>query len=229
MTRRLWQGGQPVDNQVTGPTFLSAEHVCRLAQIPLSRLRYWERTKAFVPQHQREDEPHPELYSFRDAVGLRVLAILRGKGVPLQELRKVDRWLSHKHKTPWSSLRFYVAGKRVYFKDPESDAIVAGRPIGQGVMLEIIDLEPIMHDLARAANNLKTRGRDDIGRIERRRGVMGGATVIKGTRVLTRAIKNFHDEGYDTAAIVRQYPQLTAKDIAAALEYERRQGAKKAG
>ena len=58
---------------------------------------------------------------------------------------------------------------------------------------------------------------------------MGGATVIKGTRVLTRAIKNFHDEGYDTAAIVRQYPQLTAKDIAAALEYERRQGAKKAG
>jgi uncharacterized protein (DUF433 family) len=229
MARGLWHSEQPVESQGTGPTFLSAEHVCRLAQIPLSRLRYWERTKAFVPHHHRDDEPHPELYSFRDAVGLRVLAILRDRGVPLQELRKVDRWLSRKHSTPWSSLRFYVAGKRVYFKDPESGALVAGRPIGQGLIPEIIELEPIMHDLARAASNLKKRERQDIGHIEKRRGVMGGATVIKGTRVLTSAIWNFHEDGYDTAAIIRQYPQLTPKDIEAALDHERRQRARKVG
>jgi len=46
---------------------------------------------------------------------------------------------------------------------------------------------------------------------------MQNAPVLAGTRIPTSAIREFAAAGYNTAAILREYPTLTAKDVAAAL------------
>jgi uncharacterized protein (DUF433 family) len=50
--------------------------------------------------------------------------------------------------------------------------------------------------------------------------VLNNTPVVAGTRVPTEAIWNFHEAGYDTDAIIREYPQITAADVRAAIMYE---------
>jgi uncharacterized protein (DUF433 family) len=38
----------------------------------------------------------------------------------------------------------------------------------------------------------------------------------------TEAIWNFHAEGYDTHAIIREYPRLAPEDVRAAIDFESR-------
>ncbi len=54
--------------------------------------------------------------------------------VHLHELRQVAAWLDEHQMEAWSSLTFYVAGKQVYFDDPESGARLAARPEGLSVL-----------------------------------------------------------------------------------------------
>ncbi|MGI5835680.1 MAG: MerR family transcriptional regulator, partial [Chloroflexota bacterium] len=111
----------------------SAEHVCRLTGLSMRQLRYWDDTGFFHPQYADEDRkrPHSRIYSFRDLVGLRVIARLaKEHKVPLQQLRRVGKWLSEQYEAPWSSLRFYVAGRKVYFDDPLTNARMIGEPHG---------------------------------------------------------------------------------------------------
>ena len=56
-------------------------------------------------------------------------------------------------------------------------------------------------------------------RISTNKDIMGGAPCIAGTRIQVSTIRNFHDDGYASEAIIREYPGLTAADIEAALEY----------
>jgi uncharacterized protein (DUF433 family) len=44
--------------------------------------------------------------------------------------------------------------------------------------------------------------------------------VVAGTRIPTRAIRNFKKAGYTVDQIIAEYPDLTPRDIEAALKYE---------
>ena len=75
------------------------------------------------------------IYSFRDVVGLRTIAVLRNvHRVPLQELRRVGKWLQERHDAPWSSLRFALQGRKVLFIDPDAGVPVEPRGAGQEVL-----------------------------------------------------------------------------------------------
>src|SRR4051812_33382529 len=122
-------------------------HVCRVTGLTSRQLTYWDQTGFFSPtildDHRRW--AFGRIYSFRDLVGLRVIAIRRKKHqVPLQELRRVGQWLRAKHEEPWSSLRFGLKGRSVVFFDPGSDAFVEPRGAGQEVMT--IDVQPIANE-----------------------------------------------------------------------------------
>ena len=67
---------------------------------------------------------------------------------------------------------------------------------------------------------LTARRADQLGKLARNRHIMHNAGVIAGTRIPTRAIWNFHSEGFDTTAILGEYPGLTPKDVRAAIEFE---------
>ncbi len=199
----------------------TTETVARLTGLSRRQLAYWDKTGFFSPTHLDRDRPggpHSRIYSFRDLVGLRTIALLRSHGVTLQELRKVGAWLHQYESEPWSRLRFATSGGKVYVREPQTGAMVrASKPAGQAVISW--ELETIANDTARA---LSERTDDQIGEIEHRRSVLNNAAVIAGTRIPTSMIFDFHAAGYSTAQILDEYPQLRPADIRAAVEFEER-------
>ena len=197
------------------------DHIRRLTGLSLRQIRYWDDNGFFSPTlvdgHRKR--AFGRIYSFRDLVGLRTIAILRKQHkIPLQELRRVGEWLRVHHDSPWSSLRFAIAGRTVLFFDPATQIATELRGEGQRVL--DIALEPIAQEMRQAANRLRERQSDQIGQIVRNRYVVHNAWTLAGTRIPTTAIWNFHEAGYDTAAILKEYPRLTAQDVAAAIEFE---------
>lgn len=199
----------------------SANHVVRLTGLSNAQLRYWDQTGFFSPRYAAENRrsPFSRVYSFQDVVGLRTLGILRKEHkIPLQQLRKVARELSQYNDQPWSELVLYVLRKEVHFREPESERLI-------GVLSKqytFLPLRSIIHDVVAEAQKLKQRTSDHFGRIERHRYVMHNAWVVSGTRIPTKAIWRFREAGYSSAAIMREYPPLTERDIEAALRHENR-------
>jgi uncharacterized protein (DUF433 family) len=200
----------------------TTEHVCRLTGLSTRQVRYWDKTEFFSPTLVEGRRAFSRIYSFRDVVGLRTIAILRDK-VPLQELRRVGAWLRQEHETPWSSLRFGLSGDKVIFYDPATSVPTA--PRGQGQTVLGIALEPIANEMRAAASRLKERTADELGQIVRNRYVVHNAWSVAGTRIPTEAIWNFHKAGYAAEAIIREYPRLTKQDVQAAIKFEEKRKA----
>ena len=201
----------------------TADHVARLTGLSKRQLGYWDATQFFAPTLVDDDRGRAfgRIYSFRDVVGLRTISILRNTHrIPLQELRRVGEWLHQEHETPWASLRFSLAGRRVVFTDPNSGTPI--EPKGQGQAVLWIALLPIANDMNDAAARLREREPEQLGQIIRNRFVVHNAWVVAGTRIPTQAIWNFHAAGYDTAAIIREYPRLAPQDVQAAVEFEQK-------
>jgi DNA-binding transcriptional MerR regulator len=199
----------------------TADHVASLTGLSSRQLRYWDRTGFFAPtlldEHRRRT--FGRIYSFRDVVGLRTIALLRNlHRVPLQELRKVGEWLHQHHVTPWASLQFALVGKKVVFFDPAGGVFTEPRADGQTFLP--IALEPIASEMLEAADQLRSRRPEQLGQLSRNRYVVRNAWVIAGTRIPTSAVWSFHQAGFDTASILREYPSLTAADVLAAIKAE---------
>ncbi len=199
----------------------TSEHVRRLTGLSTRQIGYWDDTGFFSPTivDGYRKRAFGRIYSFRDLVGLRTIAILRKQhSIPLQELRRFGEWLRQHHTAPWSTLRFALAGRKIVFFDPIVG--VPTEPRGHGQHLFDISLQPIADEMRQAADQLRNRQVAQYGQIVRNRYVVHNAYTIAGTRVPTSAIWNFHDAGYATDAILREYPRLTAQDVKAAIEFE---------
>lgn len=194
------------------------ETVMRLTGLSRRQLAYWDKTGFFSPSHFDESNrrPHTRIYSFRDVVGLRTIALLRERGISLQELRKVGAWLHEHEREPWSRLRFFTAAGKVFVHDSASNSMVqASAPAGQAVIPW--ELEAIAEDTSRRLTN---RRPDQIGKLEHRRSVLGNASVIAGTRIPTEMIFDLYKAGYSTSEILREYPQLHEIDVHRAISHE---------
>lgn len=188
------------------------EEAARLGRVSLRQLRYWAQDGFFVPAI--DPTPPLRLYSFRDLVCLRILGSLRNElKVPLSHLRDVKASLQHLGEHLWSSTVLHVLDRRVVVVNPETggreDAVN-----GQSVLQ--IPLQVVTADMQQAVRDLRSRPAADIGRLDTR---VKARAVIAGTRIPVRAIQDFAAAGYDAQAILRQYPTLTAEDIAAALAH----------
>ena len=201
----------------------TTDHVRRLTGLSSSVLRHWEETGVFRASYidDRPHRPYRRLYSFRDLVSLRTLAILRREHhVKLDELRQAGQFLAAHEDAPWASLRLRLAGSHVVFADQASGVAAADNSLGQAAIP--IDLAEIARTTEIDAARLRERTTEDFGRVTRHRHVLHNAWVIAGTRIPTTAIWTFHEDGYDTDAILAEYPQLRAVDVTAALAHERR-------
>jgi DNA-binding transcriptional MerR regulator len=198
----------------------SEEHVERLTGLTKRQLRHWDRTGFFVPAFAVEDrrETLSRVYSFKDLVVLRVLSVLRNQyGVSLQHLRLVSDKLSHLDEDRWTCTTLYVLKERVAFVDPDTGT---PREIVSGQYALGIALAAVISDTKRDIRQLRKRQPDKIGSIERNRQVAQNAWVIAGTRIPAAAIKRFHDAGYSKEQILKEYPDLTEKDVVAALAHK---------
>jgi uncharacterized protein (DUF433 family) len=200
------------------------EHASRATGISERRIRYWDDTGVLSPSLVDDERggAYSRIYSFRDLVGLRTIAELRDRfGVSLQGLRAVGERLKRHAGTPWSELRFYVSGRHLFFKDPETELLLSALNPGQIALAATLDLVRVEQETRRRANRLVERTQDQFGQITQNRYVAGNQVVIAGTRIPTAAIWEFHEAGYDDAAILREYPRLLPIDVRAAIEHQR--------
>lgn len=188
------------------------DQVVRLTGLSRRQLRYWEKTRFFAPTFSAGSGG---FFSFRDVVGLRTIATLRKK-VPLQELRKVGAWLKRYGDEPWSRLRFYLAGRKVYVRVPGEPHPVSAR----GQSATEYAMQEIARETRARVEESRQRPSDTIGQIDSRK-----RPVIRGTRVSTEAVWTLAKEGASEGAIREAFPHLTGEDVRAALEYERKRRA----
>ncbi|MFZ0694328.1 MAG: DUF433 domain-containing protein [Alphaproteobacteria bacterium] len=200
----------------------SADHVVRLTGLSKGQLRYWDRTGFFAPTYAFENRrsPYSRIYSFRDVVGLRTISVLRNTyKISLQNLREVARELKRYMAEPWAGIVLYIVGREVHFREPATEKI---RGVLSGQYVADIRLEEVANDMGIAASKLKERDTDQIGQIARNRYTQHNAWVIAGTRIPVKAIWRFHEAGYSTQAILKEYPILTERDVENAIEHERK-------
>jgi uncharacterized protein (DUF433 family) len=205
----------------------TADQVCRLTGLSARQLAYWDEKDFFPPEHFGDRRTRfGRIYSFRDVVGLRVLAQLREK-VSLQHLRLLGQWLKiNLDEKPWSGLKFYVMGKQVLFRDPRTDTVTSRNPPGQHVFeVTISDIED---DVKARLVRLRTRQPEQIGKITKSRNILHRKPIIAGTRIPTEAIWDFAEAGYGVPEIIREYPDLKPEDVKTAIAYERSRHKKKA-
>jgi uncharacterized protein (DUF433 family) len=192
-------------------SFFVLRHVSRLTDLSERQVRDWTQAGLVTPQYPSDrGRPSEHVYSFREVVVVRLIALLRERGVPLGRLRSIQPWLEEQGDRSWDGLRVWVQARGIAFEAPTP---VAGT--------EEVALAPIVHELEHAVQRLRERAPEQIGRVTRERGVMSGTWILAGTRVPTSAIWGFHEAGYDPAAILAQYPHLEPADIGAAIAHER--------
>lgn len=209
----------------------TVDQVRKLTGLSARQLRYWDDTCFFTPALASEKgRPFGRVYSFQDVIWLRTVAILNKQhGIDLRKLRPVVTWLRSHPEETWSTLRFYVAGSQLYFDDRDLDVRLSTGSLSQAVIP--IDMQPIISAAESEAKRLVQRDASEIGQIVQKRNVSHNYPVLAGTRVRTEAIWNFHEAGYGTAEILRQYPRLQPQDIEEAIRFEseRRDAVHRAG
>ena len=202
-----------IDESVEIQAF-TAERVRTLTDLSMRQLQYWDERDFIRPSlTARQGRGRKRLYSFRDLVSLRVAGQLRTLGISLQQIRGVDAHLrTLDYRNPLAELRFFVSGSRLYFE--ESGTVRAGRQPEQVLASYVVPLGEIAHALAGQIARLHTR---QPGKVERRRGTLGGQPVIQGTRITVASIQRLAADGASEAEIIEMYPDLTSEDVNAAL------------
>jgi uncharacterized protein (DUF433 family) len=198
----------------------SAEQVEQLTGLNKRRLMYWDRTGFFAPSYGDDDRrsPYSRIYSFRDVVGLRTLYRLTEEfHCSLQHLRKVAEKLSHLSNDLWSTQVLYVLDRKVVFDETGTGRL---REVLSGQYVNGLALGEVISDMRKAVDQLRQRRPDQIGRVTRSRFVNHNVPVIAGTRIPVSAIRDFAEAGYTAEQIIQEYPDLTERDVAAALRHQ---------
>lgn len=201
-------------------TAFSEASVERLTGLTAAQLRYWDKRGFFAPDYADDDRraPFSRIYSFRDVVGLRTLALLRRQyNISLQHLRQVAEKLSHLEDDLWTRTTLYVLNRRVIVHKPSSGQL---RDAVSGQYVLGTPLKRIVADTKQDAERLLRRPEAKIGKVEQSRRVLRNAPVIAGTRIPTAAIRRYQTAGYTVEQILAEYPDLTPHDVEAALNYE---------
>lgn len=193
----------------------SDKRAAQLAGISMKQLRHWEKTELVVPSVRQQISARNtvRLYSFRDLLELLVVAELRHRpGISLQHIRRLVGYLrSRAFEAPLSELKFATHGSDIYINYP--DGSWSGDPCpGQLIYRQAIALDEVAAKIDRAT------GRDPgaAGQVTSRRGVRHSQPVFAGTRIPVATVRRYLEAGYDTAAILLEYPTLTPADVEAA-------------
>jgi uncharacterized protein (DUF433 family) len=202
------------------------EQVLRLNPVSRRRLLYWIEKGVVSPDAQVMRPRGPiRLFSFRNLLEVRVAVWLRDK-LSLQLIRKIlERLRAQGFNQPLSTITFGIIESESA-DDPHPHYDVAlqypdgsweqWETPGQLFMALTVPIQKLETGLRTAIEVDRQRSRR-VGAIERRRGVLGSAPVVAGTRIPIAAIRRLHEAGYTADRILENYPGLELRDIEAAL------------
>ena len=215
----------PASNISNAIAAFSEEQAERFTKLSLRRLRYWAKTGFFSPSFVEDNPrlPFSRFYSFKDLVALRTLERLRVQNnVPLQHLRMVAEELSHLKDELWTSTKLYVADRRVIIANPENGRLQEA--VSKQYVLAIT-LKDVIDETGHEVEKLRERSPDTLGKIRRHRSIARNAWTIAGTRITVGSITRLSEDGYSIRQIIDEYPDLTEKDVEAALSHDAPQAA----
>lgn len=188
------------------------KRAARIAGASLRQVRYWEEIGLVRPSIRRAMSRRKivRLYRYQDLLELLVVATLRvERGMTLQHVRRViDHLHARGYTAPLRDLVFATKGTEIYFQHPDGEWEGDVRP-DQIVLEETIKLDRLRSRIKEAA----TRAAADQGRVVKRRGVKHSQPIFAGTRIPVAAVQRYLAAGYDTAAILEEYPSLSEDDV----------------
>lgn len=197
---------------------ISDKRAMKLAGISMRQLRYWEKIGLVVPSVRERISSRKivRLYSFQDLLELLVAAELRHRpGISLQHIQRVVAHLrSRDFDAPLRELKFATRGSEIYFKYPDGTWSGDQFP-GQLIYYQAVALD----EVGAKIDSLNQRDPEAAGRIVMRRGVHQSKPIFAGTRIPVGSVQRYLGAGYDTAAIIREYPALTSADVEAARKH----------
>jgi uncharacterized protein (DUF433 family)/DNA-binding transcriptional MerR regulator len=194
---------------------LTGERIVESGVVTKRQLDWWAKRRLVEPSvSRRAGRYRVRLYSLAEAVEVAVVAHLRRRGVSLQEIRRlVDYLRTEGVQHPLRELRWATDAGRLYFQRADGSWYGPHRP-AQGVIDEVLDLDEVRGRLMAAVE----RPSVSVGRTERRRGVLGGQEVVAGTRIPVATVERRLAHGHSDDQIIRAYPDLRRRDVAAIRE-----------
>lgn len=200
----------------------SEEQVSKLTGLSRTQLRGWNRRGFITPEYKSGDNPRLPftfIYSFKDLLKLRVLNQLRNVfGVPMHELERVERELSHLGDDKWTSQKLWVSNRRVVFQEPESRR---KREVASKQFVAEIALEVVTSDTRADIQKLNRRNSGEVGVIVKQKHVHSSDPVFSGTRIPVSAIAEYLRLGFEESQILDRFPDLQAGDIEATRDWQR--------
>lgn len=195
------------------------QRAARIAGITMRQLRYWEQIGLVVPSVRRElgERRTVRLYGFQDLLELVVAAELRHRpGISLQHIQRLVAFLhGQEFSAPLRELKFATRGREIYVQYPDGSWSEDPMP-GQLIYSQAIALDIVGAKISAAAD----RDEATVGKVVTRRGVQGSKPIFAGTRIPVATVQRYLQFGYDTAAILAEYPSLTEVDVQAAGQFK---------
>lgn len=190
--------------------FFSIKIAIVVGRITRGQAASWAKSGYFVPSilYSTDRRPYSFLYSFSDLVALRVIWILRNQfRMSLADARIAADQIRTTTDIPWSEMRLWVNDRRVFLSEPDGEKVA------------VIELDSVAATVKDEADKLWFRSPDDYGKVERKRNVMHGALVVKGTRIPVSTVVALVNAGWDVERIRRGYPTLHPEDIQGVMRY----------
>jgi uncharacterized protein (DUF433 family) len=190
--------------------FFTIDIATKVGRVSKGQAATWAKSGFFVPSvlYSTARRPYAYLYSFADLLALRVIFVLRSQfQVPLSEAQIAAGYIRSTRDIPWSMMRVWIQHRRVFLSEQG------------GSDVSIIELGPLAAEVTEEADKLWYRGPDDYGKVERKRNVMNGALVVKGTRIPVSTVVALVNGGWDIDRILQGYPTLHQEDIQGVMRY----------
>ncbi|MBI2760412.1 MAG: DUF433 domain-containing protein [Chloroflexi bacterium] len=168
------------------------------------------------------DAPRDELIlDFEDLVRLRMIAIMRSRGLPYETIRKAEdvaRRLTGSRQ-PFVAEQMWTGSSDIFLR--VSDTFIAASKYGQAAMDFLHDyLVPVHHGLEFGQNNVVVAWRPMPGvRIDPK--IQFGAPCIEGTRITTETVWALYKAGDSMKRLAEMY-RVDQGQIEAAIAWERR-------
>ena len=204
--------------------FYSTSQVSRLARIPRGTLYDWKARNILKPSVRIVEggEVIDEGYSYADLTILRLSRAIRDKKLNMRSVCIALRHLIDRFGNPdlgWSNVRVYIASNHVYADKSDQWEITAADTGGQKVETRLFDdVFDILRDMDEEGDILLPKGYSQCITITP--GVMGGAPVIRSTRIPTSIIAAKFHQGTSIDRLVDLYRPVTRQCLEKAIAYE---------
>jgi uncharacterized protein (DUF433 family)/DNA-binding transcriptional MerR regulator len=198
-----------------GVGLYSSRVAARVAGIRYQNFQAWAKANLLVRHKFQFDSLEESIYSYKDLLLLRLIAKLKERGIKPKAIGvalDTVQMMANGDRDAWLRATICVTdGMVVVFlpERPEFNPIAASKGPQK---MAVVFFPSLIEDLKRELIPI-----DRFPFVEIDPNVLGGAPIVKGTRLTTRAVASVSETGGDPK---EAYPRLTDEEIRNAVEYE---------